>query len=510
MTKYDFFLDMTTDNTLSVMLNRIKINSDVLEFGPANGRMTKYMKEILNCKIDIVEIDEIAASQASKHSQTSFVGNDEGDIEKYHWVNIDKKYDFIIFADVLEHLRNPKKVLENCKQLLKDEGKILISIPNIAHNSIIISLINNDFSYSKTGLLDNTHVHFFTDRTFCKMVSELGYSIEFEKIILSRVGDNEILYNYFNVGRNIKKELRRREKGSAYQYVYEISKVTGEDFTLPSLGDDSTNYYYDFYENYECEIYLKNELQDDFEFAYKTSKIYSTENKEKVVINLFFDEFEGFSELRIDPLDKNCVLCLLNVIVTDIHNVDFKLTTKKTNANYELNELYYFNHDDPQLYFDISNILIKSVTIEFELIDYEFDDFEKYGKIFDLFSVGNDKNLYEHLKFLDNSLSEKQKTIDLLESIVKHRDKDISELWNAINQRDEDVKLMNNFIQCREEDISDLKSTIHENNIAINEYIEKNKDFQNDILELVQERNVLNGKLEKYNNWVFKLFKKQT
>ena len=58
--KYDFDLDMNNTNSLSIMINQIKRGSKVLEFGPANGRMTRYLKEMLDCKVYLVEIDEKA------------------------------------------------------------------------------------------------------------------------------------------------------------------------------------------------------------------------------------------------------------------------------------------------------------------------------------------------------------------------------------------------------------------------------------------------------------------
>ena len=66
MSKYDCELNLEDRNSLSVLVGKVKPNSLVLEFGPANGRMTKYMKERLNCKVYAVEIDEDAAKDAAK------------------------------------------------------------------------------------------------------------------------------------------------------------------------------------------------------------------------------------------------------------------------------------------------------------------------------------------------------------------------------------------------------------------------------------------------------------
>ena len=125
--KYDFDIDLETKNSLSIIINRIKPNSMVLEFGPANGRMTRYLKEVLNCKVYAVEIDKEAAKDAKRYCEKILVD----DVEKYTWLEVykDLEFDYIVFADVLEHLYYPEKVLKESKLLLKDEidGKVIIS-----------------------------------------------------------------------------------------------------------------------------------------------------------------------------------------------------------------------------------------------------------------------------------------------------------------------------------------------------------------------------------------------
>ena len=168
MDKYDFALDMETDNSCSLILRRMNKNCRVLEFGPAHGRMTRYMKEELNCTVDIVEYDDKAGKAAARFAERALIGAENGDITKFHWRRefADTRYDFIVFADVLEHITLPYEALRYAAELLKDDGVILVSVPNVAHNSLIISAWNDKFPYSEVGLLDNTHIHLFAHNTF--------------------------------------------------------------------------------------------------------------------------------------------------------------------------------------------------------------------------------------------------------------------------------------------------------------------------------------------------------
>ncbi len=86
-------------------------------------------------------------------------------------------FDYVIFSDVLEHLLQPQEVLDAFKIFLKKDGHFLLSIPNIAHASIKSNLLLNNFDYTPYGLLDQTHVKFFTHKTISHFLAELGLEI---------------------------------------------------------------------------------------------------------------------------------------------------------------------------------------------------------------------------------------------------------------------------------------------------------------------------------------------
>lgn len=132
--KYNFDLELIHQNSLLLILEQVQTNSLVLEFGPANGRLTKYLKEELGCKVYLAELDEQAGREALAYGEDLVVG----DIENYEWLTRyrDIRFDYLIFADVLEHLRNPLDVLVQAKLLLKEDGSVLLSVPNFAHNAI--------------------------------------------------------------------------------------------------------------------------------------------------------------------------------------------------------------------------------------------------------------------------------------------------------------------------------------------------------------------------------------
>lgn len=90
---------------------------------------------------------------------------------------IDQKFNFVIFADVLEHLVQPQSVLNAAGKLLVNEGRIIISLPNVAHVAIRILHLLGNWNYTERGILDETHLRFFTCKTAIDLVHKSGYEI---------------------------------------------------------------------------------------------------------------------------------------------------------------------------------------------------------------------------------------------------------------------------------------------------------------------------------------------
>lgn len=146
----------------------------VLEVGCDCGcNLLEIKNQFPNCHIYGMELNESAARIANYTVET-YCGNIEENDDGFQ----NRKYDIIIFGDVLEHLRDPEKVLVRCKEFLTDNGYILSSIPNLQHISVLHQLINGFFTYQESGLLDKTHIHFFTAIEIQNMFSRAGYEIK--------------------------------------------------------------------------------------------------------------------------------------------------------------------------------------------------------------------------------------------------------------------------------------------------------------------------------------------
>jgi SAM-dependent methyltransferase len=143
----------------------------ILDAGTASGYLGKILKE-RGHYVAGIEYDAATAEKAKQYYDTFRVANIETFEFPYR-----SEFDYILFADVLEHLRDPAAVLQRCIPGLKENGKIIISVPNIANAIIRLSLLFGKFDYMDRGILDRTHLRFFTLRSLKKMMSEVSCKV---------------------------------------------------------------------------------------------------------------------------------------------------------------------------------------------------------------------------------------------------------------------------------------------------------------------------------------------
>lgn len=175
MKEYLYPEDQLPTPQTNKLLALVGTNKNVLEVGCAMGYQTRSMLEIQNCKVSAIEIDEVAAEQARPYCDELFVGNIES--MNLDFLLKDKKFNVVTFADVLEHLYSPTKVLNKIRPFIDEGGYIVASIPNITHCSVIYEMAHGQFKYRKLGLLDDTHIRFFSRQTIYQTFEEAGYLI---------------------------------------------------------------------------------------------------------------------------------------------------------------------------------------------------------------------------------------------------------------------------------------------------------------------------------------------
>lgn len=171
--------DLDNNSSLKKMLSLIGKNQRVIDFGCATGYFARLLTD-RGCEVTGVEVNSKAAKVAENYCDEVIIADlDFVSLNDILSEKVSKeKFDVAVFGDILEHLRNPWKVLQETRNILKPQGYVVASIPNIAHGAIRLALLQGNFEYKTLGILDNTHLRFFTRETVDKLFEDSGYLID--------------------------------------------------------------------------------------------------------------------------------------------------------------------------------------------------------------------------------------------------------------------------------------------------------------------------------------------
>ncbi|HWF41785.1 MAG TPA: class I SAM-dependent methyltransferase [Acidothermaceae bacterium] len=172
MSKYHTELDSNNVNTSHAqILALVGANKRVLDVGCATGYLARELVAA-GCTVSGVEYDADAAEQARPALERVMVA----DLETADLVAEfgREQFDAVVFGDVLEHLRDPLEVLRRARPLLARGGCVVISVPNVAHGAVRLALLQGRWEYRSLGLLDDTHLRFFTRASLKEMLRAAG------------------------------------------------------------------------------------------------------------------------------------------------------------------------------------------------------------------------------------------------------------------------------------------------------------------------------------------------
>ena len=143
-----------------------------LDVGAAQGVLSRPLTE-RGWRVTGIECDPVLAQSGAVHCARMVVANLDREVPA-----LETLFDAIVYGDVLEHLSDPLRVLTELNRLLAPDGLVVISMPNVAHFVIRLSLLVGRFEYLDRGILDETHLRFFTERSLRALVATAGLRID--------------------------------------------------------------------------------------------------------------------------------------------------------------------------------------------------------------------------------------------------------------------------------------------------------------------------------------------
>lgn len=296
---------VTADNpdSLSIIAQLIEPGQALLDLGMGTGGLGEFLSHQFQLIADGVTINQREADIAKTWYRRSLVA----DLETVNLVELlnGESYDCIVCADVLEHLKNPEVVLNQCKTLLKPGGRLIVSLPNVGYCGLIAEIIMGDFFYRPEGLLDDTHLRFFTRKSQQRLFNQWGWSCQSVQVTQRDLLQSEFKIPFDLLPPTVSRHLLALPDALTYQY---ISVLQPMDF--PQSTEFKNN------AGLEANSYLQKSAEALFSSALYFGKFGEyTENaklvaagtigqaQQKLVFNIPASA-EAYTNFRFDPADR--------------------------------------------------------------------------------------------------------------------------------------------------------------------------------------------------------------
>ena len=234
--KYDAEIRPDEDNTSHVIvLDLVGAGKAVLDVGCSTGYLAVALGE-RGCTVTGIEVDPEAAELARPHLKDVVVA--DLDTVNLDSLGIEDRFDVVVFADVLEHLRDPVGTLRAASDLLRPDGYVVVSIPNVAHGSVRLALLEGRFDYSDVGLLDETHIRFFTRSTLRAFTQAAGFAVQDMRRTTAPVFGTEIRIDPGGVPTDVLADLEGDADAETYQFVFSAIPTHGRRDEVATILDD--------------------------------------------------------------------------------------------------------------------------------------------------------------------------------------------------------------------------------------------------------------------------------
>jgi len=212
------------------ILAAVKPGARVLDLGCSQGLLARPLRDkgVRTTGVDVGAPEKVSRDLEGYHQR---------DLEEPLDIPEGRVFDYVVVADVIEHLKNREQLLRSARRYLKPDGRLLISTPNIAIWFYRLSLLVGRFEYGPRGVLDETHVHLFTQSTFRREVERGGFrilhqretSLPFE-ILFESTGQSRLVASLSELYHAL---ARVYPKMFAYQFLLEAEVTTLLDLPQP-------------------------------------------------------------------------------------------------------------------------------------------------------------------------------------------------------------------------------------------------------------------------------------
>ncbi len=223
------------NNPHAAAIRMVGSGKRVLEVGCWSGHVTEHLVHNDNTVVG-VELDAGAAALAARHTERIHVA----DLETTPLSHLEQgPFDVVMLCDVLEHMRRPTDLLDEACRLVAPGGRLVISVPNVAHVDVRAMLALGEWRYQDDGVLDRTHLRWFTRRSLHAMLTDAGLTAVSIERVRTPFGTSNHLTDPGGVPSALVELWAADPESNTLQFVVAAERTT-ETSAADQLADDPT------------------------------------------------------------------------------------------------------------------------------------------------------------------------------------------------------------------------------------------------------------------------------
>lgn len=287
-------VDLNERTSLSVLAGHVRAQAHILDLGCGSGALGAFLAEHKQCVCDGVTLSQEEARHAAPFYRHVHVADlEDCDLDQLFG---EARYDYIVCADVLEHLRQPERVLAACRKRLTPEGRLLISVPNAGYSGLVAELLHGEFRYREEGLLDRTHLRFFTRRSLSRFLAEQGWQVDDIDTIERALPESEFRVAYDSLPPAVARHLLATPDALAYQFIASAAPVAQAQAIEPPVN------YPQAHALFTAQLYMARAGRYDEESKLSTTGIIG--QARQTLRFALPDHNTSLSHLRLDLADR--------------------------------------------------------------------------------------------------------------------------------------------------------------------------------------------------------------
>lgn len=222
--RYVYDVDLSMDCAGTFVAQLAGREKRVLELGCGPGSVTRVLAEHGGCRVTGLERDQASLELAACHCEATILADLDADDWPAHLGDA-PRFDVVVAADVLEHLRDPWTALRRAGDLLGPGGYVVVSLPHSGHAAFLACLLGGDFAYQEYGLLDHTHIRFFCLKNIEELFARASLKIVEARFVSQKPEETELAEYWARTSDPVKKMLCALPHADVYQVVVKAAPL---------------------------------------------------------------------------------------------------------------------------------------------------------------------------------------------------------------------------------------------------------------------------------------------